>query len=487
MKKYLSLLAILALLSGGCDSLLPNGEDVTKEYDPWDMSSEPDDSWEEIEDDDYPEPDNLEAMQLANIKASITFADTGSFIGGAGTVDAETPITVITLPETGTWTVGLSAGKGDTDNDLFTVKYDTGVSPSVTPGISYSMGSGGGTVSLAVKKEVTLDWGHYSARVGINNGSDTYTKVFEFDVTLSPPLFKEAPRVYPKVDDNGKNYLDIRWEKRATATSYTVYVGKTDVFSAASVLPGTYNGSSDSATMTAFPGEDGPLPNDTTYWVWITATNSSGTTPPSPAAKKRTTAPVPEFFWEPNSEDTLPIFDCHAGDRYRFTETATNIGMGMTIKYWFGVEHYIGDIYYHEIFDPPSGTDNKPFPNTGKDNAVCTGYPAGVFVIKYQEDHVSKWLGGGKPSKNDPTGEKRYSAVYYWGMDTEKTMHGWAHQSYIVNQWAGYAETITLEEALDKFTCARIGTYLHLMPEPYAQEFHREKLGTNGGEPEFPY
>jgi hypothetical protein len=225
------------------------------------------------------------------------------------------------------------------------------------------------------------------------------------------------------------------------------------------------------------------LPGNTPYWVWTTAAKGNATTQPSPPTKKKTTAPVPEFFWKADSNDVLPIFDCHAGDRYRFTKEDTKT----TIKYWFGVEHYIGDVYYHEVFDPPSDTDNKPFPNKGKDNAVCNGYPAGVFIIKYQEGHVSKWLGGGQPSKNDPTGQKRYSAVYYWGMGTTKPSSGGKIESYIVNQWGGYAETITLEEALDRFTCARVATFVHVDPEAYLQEFHKENLGTHGGEPEFPY
>jgi hypothetical protein len=110
MKKVFSILAALALLLAGCiDPTMP-GHDTGEYESPWDMSSEPDDSWEEIEDDDDPEPDNLEAMQLANIKASIVFADVGEFIAGVNeeTVAPGTPITVITLPEEGVWTVELT-------------------------------------------------------------------------------------------------------------------------------------------------------------------------------------------------------------------------------------------------------------------------------------------------------------------------------------------------------------------------------------------
>jgi hypothetical protein len=489
MKKYLSLLAILALLSGGCDNLTTGEASAVKEYAPWDMSDEPEDSWE-LGEDDVPEYDNQKAMQVANMKESIVFADTGEFIPGVGEegVEAGTPITVITLPETGVWTVDLTAGKGDTDNDLFEVTYDTGISPNiVNPGISYSMGSGGGDVaaSVVIKENVTLIPAAYSVRIKIDNAADgiTFYKIFEFALSeivegAPPPDFKEAPKVYPKIKD-GKNYLDIRWEKRASATSYAVYVGTTDVFDAAEKL-GDYG---EKITSAEFDNDGEGLPEDTPYWVWITATNkANATTQPSPAAKKRTTAPIPEFFWEPK-DGILPLFDCLGADHYRFTQTTTGVGMGMTIKYWFGVEHYIGDVYYHEKFYP-SGADNKPFPNQGKGKENCIGYPAGVFVIKYQEGHVSKWLQG---NDNTPGKMKRYSAVYYWGMDTPETIRGYEHQSYIVNQWAGYAETVTLEEALDKFTCARIGSYLAMGPEPYAQLFHKDNLGTHGGEPEFPY
>jgi hypothetical protein len=298
-------------------------------------------------------------------------------------------------------------------------------------------------------------------------------------VTLSPSLFKEAPGVYPSVVE-GTNKLTIRWPKRLNAT-YTVYVGKTDDFSAASKLTtgqvsgaADYRGWTESVEMTNFPGEEStPLPDNTAYWVWVTATNNLGTTPPSPVAKKKTSLPIQSFFYDnkydldEDEHEGTPYFHMYSGDEYYFTDT--------TVEYWFGESGYnfIGDVVYHETWDLGESGDNGPFPDKGKDNAICTGYPAGVFVIKYQEGHVPEAL---TKYDNTPGKMKRYGAVYYWGMGTTKPSTA-IHQAagrvevYIVNQWDGYAETVTAEEGIDNFTAERVSVYLKMSPEPYYKDF----------------
>jgi hypothetical protein len=135
-----------------------------------------------------------------------------------------------------------------------------------------------------------------------------------------------------------------------------------------------------------------------------------------------------------------------------------------------GGYNYLGNVVYHEVFDPPSEENNSPFPNVGKHGEDCRGEGrAGVFIIKYQEGRVPKALTN---YDNTPGKMKRYSAVYYWGMDGERNQNGQPITgSNIVNQWAGYAETVTLEEAMDKFTCANVRTFLGLTPEPYTKSF----------------
>jgi hypothetical protein len=491
---YYSLFIICSALLAGCidpttplaDSggiFVPANTDAYADEDGWEIIEEPDDD-DETAVPGVDLPPNYDGSAKTEderkpLKDRIIFADAGSFVA-TGNVAQGATVTTITFPDTGdTWTAELASGPGDTDNALFKIVPEPAVLPSVRGGVYLSVNTINGKsdvteAKLVFKEAVTLVPILYSARIKISNGNNfTGYKIFTFDITLTPPAFTEAPKVYPQVRE-GKNYLDIRWGSRATATSYTVYVGKSDDFNAAKIL-GTYNASSNSAEMTAFPDETGDLPGSTYYWVWTTATNANGTTLPSPPAKKKTSAPVQEFFWKANDENIAPMFDCYAGDYYRFTQTA--------IKYWFGVEHYIGDIYYHEIFDPPSSTSNSPFPDKLKDTANCIGLPAGVFIIKYREDHVSGWL-----KANDKTGKKRYSAVYYWGMGAtvpDGKPHAGEIESGIVNQWNGYAETETLEEALDKFTCANVKTYVHVDPESYKKVFTTENRGTHGGEPLF--
>jgi hypothetical protein len=159
-------------------------------------------------------------------------------------------------------------------------------------------------------------------------------------------------------------------------------------------------------------------------------------------------------------------FDCGGfGDYYRFTPT--------TVKYWGGTNgpyNYLGDILYHEVFDFSSGTSNYPFPNSLKNNPNVIGRPAGVFVIQYRTGRVPPILAA--KDENKPAEKRRtYSAVYYWGMEAtvpdDAINHAGEKQAGIVNQWNNYAEAVTYEEAIDRFTAASIGTFLGLMPEPY--------------------
>jgi hypothetical protein len=444
MKKYGRLLAALVLLFAGCS----NPVDGLLSYN------------------DIYDRDEEEYIDRSGVAAGIAFADAGLVGNTIPAADGEGTRTVagtITFPATdGPWAAELVSGQGSGNNRLFEIKHvnDSSEEDETAPTKAH----------LVIKEGATLEWGHYSVRVKIHNGDGglSFVKVFSFEVTLCPPLFKDAPGVYPSVA-NGANKLTIRWPKRQSATSYTVYVGKSDNFSAASPLIGTYTtggtpdyrGWTESVEMTKFPGEQTALPDNTAYWVWVTATNSSGTTPPSPAARKKTTLPVQEFFHEANGEEKVPLF--YMADSYQFTET--------TVQYGFpgpeaGLFDYCGDIVYHELFDGGTETSNAPFPDKGKFDEDCIGKPAGVFVIKYQEGKKPGTLKG----NNDPLGNKWYSAVYYWGMGTIKPSTG-KIQSYIVNQWNAYAETATIEEALDKFTCANIKTYLKMGPEPYEKTF----------------
>jgi hypothetical protein len=254
-------------------------------------------------------------------------------------------------------------------------------------------------------------------------------------------------------------------------------VSKSANFTEAKALPGSYDGETVRAEMTAFPGESGPLPDNTRYWVWVVADGPKGKTPPSPAANKKTSAPVWPYFYDqylytqdaatPGSPaQTAPSYHdigLTGGDYYRFTPTS--------VKYSFGTGgSYIGDILYHETWDLGTNGDNGPFPNSLKDNANCLGFPAGVFIIKYRAGYEPGW------AKEHAQG-RWYSAVYYWGMGTKKPddpifgARAGKVECDIVNQWRGYAETLTYEEALDRFTCEDVRLFLGLDPEPYYKNF----------------
>jgi hypothetical protein len=469
MKKYGGLLAALVLLFAGCSNPV-TGDGLLSYNDIYDLDEE-------------------EYINRSGVAAGIVFADAG-LVGGTDTVNAGAVAVTVAFPASdGPWAAELVSGQGSNDNGLFDIRHvnDDGEEDEAAPA----------KAQLVIKEGTTLLWGPYSVRAKIHNGDGglVFVKTFAFEVTLCPPLFKDAPKVYPFVEGNGKNKLVIRWPKRATATSYTVYVGETDDFSAASVLSGTYNASADNAEMTAFNGAD--LPDNTAYWVWVTATNSSGTTPPSPAAKRKTSLPIQPYFYDQyyhqgdskysaDAQTGRPWFH-GSGDNYYFTNTTSPVDAGTlgsvkasgTIQYSFGSQgyNYTGDVVYHETWyqgENGAGSeseDNGPFPDMSKSGADCFGLPAGVFVIKYK--NVPLVLAD--RDKDKPADQKRvYSAVYYWGMGAIRPVgssEAGRMESNIVNQWAGYAETVTMEEALDRFTAANVATFLGLIPEPYYKDF----------------
>jgi hypothetical protein len=459
MKKVLIGLVVFGVLVWGCQNTVEEPRVVT-----------------EYEDALYDDGDS------ESIESGIVFADAMMVVGDK--VNAGDTAGTVSFPATeGVWEAAFVSGPGGTHNKRFTIAY---VNDEDDPAVRIG-------AAFVIKDGEPLRWGRYSVRVAVSNEASglDYTKVFVFEVTQSPAPFKEAPKMYPYVVE-GKNKMVITWVKRPATTSYTVYAGTTADFSAATVL-GTVSGSAESvAEFATVPGEGGDLPDNTYYWAWVTASNSMGTTPASPAARKKTTAPVQAYFYDKyetvdstgTKQEEASYFDCGGfGDYYRFTPTQ--------VKYWFGSAggyNYIGDILYHEIFDPQVEGSNYPFPDGLKNNPNVVGLPAGVFVVKYPEGYVP-----GALTQNDNTQGKmkRYSAVYYWGMGAvvppdEKwpdKPHVGKVEAGIVNQWNFYAETVTYEEAIDKFTAANIRTFLGLMPEPYYKHFADDMSGSPHYEP----
>jgi hypothetical protein len=419
---------------------------------------------------------------LAALEEAIVFSEAG-LVAGTELVSPGAVVTKITFPEEdGPWEAALVKGAGDTDNRLFSIEAIDEDS-----------------CKLVITGTVSLEFGHYSVRIRIRNEEGVaLRRVLEFDVTYTPPFFTQAPGMYPVVQMKDKQYLAsmeysdtnipdikdgstgfiIKWPKRATATSYTVYVGKTDKFADARVLSGAHTDIGAGwmrAQMTAFPDEEANLPNNTRYWAWVKAANGSGETPQSPAATRKTSLPMQEYFYVntadiPNTPKVPALHDCGGyGDYYRFTPT--------TVKYWFGTAggyNYLGDVVYHETIDLGPDGENGPFPNKIKDGASCLGFPAGVFVIRYRDNRVPSAL---TSKDNTPGKMKRYSAVYYWGTGTVKpegtvpASQVGRVESDIVNQWKNYAERVTYEEAVDLFTADNILNFLGLDPEPYYKQF----------------
>jgi hypothetical protein len=451
------------------------------------------------------ETDDFDADYLAELRENISIFSAG-MVAGTDTVNSGETVATIYFPEAGElegpWEAALVRGEGDTHNRLFRIVHKkadgTEVDPLTEPPALAELVIGG-------EAGERLAFGHYSVRVRVRNEAGAaFRYPLTFDVTYSPPAFQAAPGMYPIVakdgsgnyptsdmkmsyPDNIPNIKDgstkfaITWPRRTTATSYTVEVSTDANFTDKETLtdsPTDYGNGILGMEMTTF--NSAALPNNTRYWARVSAASSSGATPFSPAANRKTSAPMPDYFYLNTNDEgdpqTTPVagekkqipslHDCGGyGDYYRFSPT--------TVKYWFGPGggyDYLGDVVYHEAYDV-TAADNGRFPNEHKDQASALGLPAGVFVIKYREGRVPSTL-----TANDNTSgkKKRYGAVYYWGAGAVKqgsSSNAGRKEASIVNQWRGYAETVTYEEAIDKFTCENVAMFLGLIPEPYYKEF----------------
>jgi hypothetical protein len=296
---------------------------------------------------------------------------------------------------------------------------------------------------VKVAEGVTLIAGLYQISLKIYNAAATeYYKTIEFQVLKTPAPFKKAPLVYPYIIKNdagkfqGKNKLKVSWDSISGAKGYNVYVG-TEPDERPETPAGESTGEI-SLEITDIEGDstEGGLPDSTTYYVWVEAYNNSGETL-SPSVKRRTTEPV-----NISGKKT-----CDFGDEYVFYDTQIYYGPAL----W-----YTGDILYHSIWNPEEGKDAFPFPEKGKLGVISTEKPAGVYVIKYQDDDDA--ARAANVSKKPYT--RLYSAVYYWNWEPSTWM-------YIVNQWNSYAERTSFEMAIDYFTCANAHKFIKVSPDPY--------------------
>jgi hypothetical protein len=224
------------------------------------------------------------------------------------------PVATVTMTEGGPWTPELNAAYGD--NALFEI-----VQISQPDKYEIRIKAGGSALTI----------GPYTIIVEMSNKAGAYYwRVIEFTVSLTPPVFKKAPRVFPYITGIGKNKLIAYWDEHPkSAEGFKLYIGTTKNSAEAqeyTPLSVTINDNLNaehkalfdaadpsytkySAEITDITGDssEGFLPNGATYYVWLKSYNSDGDSAFGPYATITTSYTIPEYLWKnvAPAKDTL--------------------------------------------------------------------------------------------------------------------------------------------------------------------------------------
>jgi hypothetical protein len=351
-------------------------------------------------------------------------------------------------------------------------------------------------VRVVIKEDTPpLAWGKYRVVLEVSNPDiqdSSFTKKFDFTVTQTPPPFKNAPGVYPYITGVGKNKLTVRLSQQIVgADGYKVYVGTAGDSSAALLYNAAVDKLAFAVDITDIDGDsvDGGLPDETTYYVWLSAYNSEGESALSPAAKVTTSFKLPEAFYKDDDGNSFFAWDSYSGvaegdhsggDLYVIYPPGSNerIYPGGILHYGpirenlkgtLGTSGFRGDIVYFYKEDRAIGRSKWGEKLTG---------PSGVFIIRYHDDSVSSVSGMSHVK------ERRYMGIYFYGLGTIQTVdvaYGPSGSSlglplcYFGNSY--YLPTMvnpevdTFEEAFNWFTLANINKFIAFVAVPWYRDY----------------
>jgi hypothetical protein len=284
-------------------------------------------------------------------------------------------------------------------------------------------------------------------------------------VTVAAPLARPAGvKVSPAIRE-----IAASWHPVTGAASYEVWYAPSPgsiVDAAKFALEPAGN----SVTLTG-------LQDSTVYHVWVKAKDAEGNvSPPSSTAVCRKTSDPVNPFWYSG----LDYWDSQT-DGYEITETTLGYN---TMPPWntngmIGGFGYKGDIRYYVEFDPEEAARIAPKTQTGKWGEDLSGYPAGVFIIEYREEHT--------PTDSRPG---NFFGVYFYGLGAPQTpaVNNWLTEQHIGDRLAYLGnsiglseaqggprgvgsqwnpETPTLEEAIERFTLENIGQFIAYVATPW--------------------
>jgi hypothetical protein len=276
-----------------------------------------------------------------------------------------------------------------------------------------------------------------------------------------PPERPDGLKAYPAI-----RQINLSWHAVPGAASYEVwYAASPGRFEDAEQCDGEPAGNS--VTITG-------LQDSTVYHVWVKAKDADGNVSPPSASLTclKTSDPVNPFWY-----DNVDYWDSGT-DGYEVTETT--LGYNSFPPYGGGMYSYgyQGDIRYYVEFDLEETARIAPKTQTGKWGEDLRGYPAGVFIIEYREDH--------KPA-NRP-GD--FFGVYFYGLGALQnsentsplvTYHIGDRLAYLGNSYGlseaqggppgaqgSYdPETETLEEAIERFTLENMDRFIAFIATPW--------------------
>jgi hypothetical protein len=329
------------------------------------------------------------------------------------------------------------------------------------------------------------------------DAAKVYYRTFNFTVGKFPAPFKKAPVVYPYITAKERNKLTVSWQQPSGAQTFNIYAGTSATQSEAALVASGVNINTTSKDITDIDDDEtsGGLPDGTTYYVWVEAVNTAGTSL-SPAAIRTTSATIPSFFYDNKNENSDQIYswDSFSGDGgsgkggvdFYIISPPDNGNKYGYMKYGpegangqlFG---YKGNIVYHASFDPDEAAEKAPHTQYGKWGESLEGKPAGVFIIEYSEPRV------------ESNRVRTYQGVYYHGMGAIQTVsNSWGpnHSDpvgeilcYFGNSYGlkasgkadgkfnGNPETETAEAAIDRFTLDNMDEFIAYVAIPWYRNY----------------
>jgi hypothetical protein len=432
------------------------------------------------------------AFLLPVLLAVALLAGCANPAGGGGESEPQPPVApVIATIATGNQTITVTWGavSGATSYEVY--YSESGTAPTSSTSASIGVDIEGTTATISSLTNGTS----YYVWIRAKNSAGTSDYIAVGSSALTPSATPQAPAA-PEISGviAGNTTMTVTWGAVANAATYAVYYGTTDV--SGSATPGDATITDTSVTITG-------LDNGTQYYVWVTATNTTGTSgysnsafgtpadPSQPPAKPVisgvtggngtltvtwgavTNATSYEVYHSANS--TPPASPTETVNEVA-TATITGLTNGAVYNVWIKAKSDAGTSDYSVV---QTGIPYNPAPLTALTGAWLTAYGDGHTItgttVAYDDGgsyggsytgtvkYVTTFATGegetsgliivqydSPPTATTPNFEAGYYAIYYKGDPATEPLK--FANAYKVSSYTDPIDTETLAEAFTAFT-----------------------------------